>query len=66
MTMQYKFYYVTRPSRINQSLKCYGSHATLQGAIADCVNRAREYGQSTEIHGIDGGNQAHKINAVTA
>lgn len=64
--MKYSFYYVTKARRADSKkpLECYGSHATLEGAITDSVNRAKEYQQSTSIYGVLGDNSITLIQTV--
>lgn len=66
--MEYSFYYVTKARRADSKkpLECYGSHETLKSAIADSVNRAQEYRQSTSIYGVNGYNSITLIQTIKA
>lgn len=59
----FKFYYVTvvRRKDSKKPLECYGSHATIELALVDQLQRAYEYGQKTSIYGVKGDNSVHFI-----
>ena len=57
----FKFYYVTTAKSNSKKLECYGSHATIEGALIDQLHRAYDYNQKTSVYGVQGNNELVKI-----
>jgi hypothetical protein len=62
-TTDYKFFYVTKERQSNSTrpLECFGSHPTIEAALADQLQRAYDYMQKTSIYGVKGDNSIHFI-----
>ncbi len=49
----FSYFYVTKPRKNDEAaLECYGSHATIDGALVDQLHRAYDFNQKTSVYGV--------------